>query len=137
MTLEYHMNSSPSSQNRQLNQFCHLHSMIQSKQCKSFLGVQWTEDPVLSLQWLGQLLQYGFDPWPGNFYVPWTQPEKKKKKSKQCVFKKVLKCSDLGEIISSEKHTKLIYKIVSFFKKFLSPYPQHMEVPGPGLNSQL
>ena len=33
-------------------------------------------DPALSLQQLWR----GFDPWPGNFYVPQEQPKKKKKK---------------------------------------------------------
>ena len=39
--------------------------------------MQW--DPVLSLQWLGPLLQHGFDSWPGNFYMLWIWPKKKKK----------------------------------------------------------
>ena len=41
------------------------------------------EDPVLSLQQLGLLLWCGFDPWPGNFRMPWVwlpPPEKSEKK---------------------------------------------------------
>ena len=30
---------------------------------------QWVKDPALSLQWLG------FDPWPGNFCLPWAWPK--------------------------------------------------------------
>ena len=33
------------------------------------LVAQWTEDPVLLL------LGHEFDPWPGNFYMPWLQPK--------------------------------------------------------------
>ena len=32
--------------------------------------------PVLSLQWLGLLGWYGFNPWPGNFCMPWVWPKK-------------------------------------------------------------
>lgn len=35
--------------------------------------VQWVKDLVLSLQWL-QLLLW-FDPWPGNFCMPWARPK--------------------------------------------------------------
>ena len=42
--------------------------------------VQQVKDLVLSLQWLGSLLWHSFDPWPGNFYMLWVQPKKKKKK---------------------------------------------------------
>ena len=31
---------------------------------------QWVKDPVLSLLW------HGFDPWPGNFCMPWAWPKK-------------------------------------------------------------
>lgn len=34
---------------------------------------------MLALLWLGSLLGCGFSPWPGNFHMPWAQPEKKKK----------------------------------------------------------
>ena len=41
---------------------------------------QQVKDPVLSLQQLGLLLWCGFNPWPGNFHMPWVQKKKKKKK---------------------------------------------------------
>ena len=34
-------------------------------------------DPSSLLLWHGSLLWQGFDPWPGNFHMPWTQPKKK------------------------------------------------------------
>ena len=43
----------------------------------SSLAAQKVKDPALSLQWLG------FNPWPGNFGMPWVQPKKGKKKEKQ------------------------------------------------------
>lgn len=39
-------------------------------------GVQWVKDLALSLEWLGLLLWHRFDPWPGNFHVPWGWPKK-------------------------------------------------------------
>ena len=39
---------------------------------------QQVKDLVLSLQQLGLLLWYRFDPWPGNFHMPWLWPKKKK-----------------------------------------------------------
>ena len=44
---------------------------------------QEVKDPVLSLQWLGSLLLYGFDPWPRNFHMLQMQPKEKKKKKKK------------------------------------------------------
>ena len=38
---------------------------------------QWVKDLALSLQWLWVLLWLGFDPWPREFHMPWTQPKKK------------------------------------------------------------
>ena len=35
---------------------------------RSSLVMQWVKDSALSLQWLGMLLWWGFDPWPGNFW---------------------------------------------------------------------
>ena len=40
---------------------------------------QQVKDLVLSLQQLGLLLWYRFDPWPGNFHMPQVQPKKKKR----------------------------------------------------------
>ena len=34
--------------------------------------VQWVMDLVLSLLW------YSFDPWPGNFHMPWVWQKKNK-----------------------------------------------------------
>ena len=38
---------------------------------------QWVKDLALSLQRLGSLLWYGFDPWPRS--MPWMEPKKEKK----------------------------------------------------------
>ena len=35
--------------------------------------VQWVKDPALSLLW------HRFDPWDGNFHVPWAETKRKKK----------------------------------------------------------
>ena len=37
------------------------------------------KDLSLSLLWLGSLLWHRFDPWPGNFCMPWVQPPLQKK----------------------------------------------------------
>ena len=50
---------------------------------ESPLVVQWVKDLVLSVQQLWSLLGSGFDPWPGNFHIPWVMKEKKKKKERQ------------------------------------------------------
>jgi len=44
------------------------------------LVVKWVKDLTLSLQQLGSLLWHEFNPWPGNFYMPWAQPKEKRKK---------------------------------------------------------
>ena len=48
---------------------------------KFFLGssllVQWVKDLSLSLLWLRSLLWRVFNPWPGNFQMPWVQPTNK------------------------------------------------------------
>ena len=41
------------------------------------------KDLALSLLWLRSLLWWGFDPWPGNFCMPWAWQKKKKKKKKK------------------------------------------------------
>ena len=35
----------------------------------------WVKDPMLP--WHRPQLPLGFDPWPGNFHMPWVQPKKK------------------------------------------------------------
>ena len=38
---------------------------------KEFPGGLVVKDPKLLLLWLRSLLWYRFDPWPGNFCIPW------------------------------------------------------------------
>lgn len=38
------------------------------------------KDLALSPLWLGSLLWREFDPWPGNFSMPWAQSKKKENK---------------------------------------------------------
>jgi len=47
---------------------------------ESSLVVQQVKDLALSLQWFGSLLWHEFDPWLGNFHMPWEWQKKKKKK---------------------------------------------------------
>ena len=42
---------------------------------------QGVKDPALLLLWLRSMLWRKFNPWPGNFYIPWSQPKKEKEKS--------------------------------------------------------
>ena len=44
----------------------------------SSLVTQWVGDLVSSLQWLGSLLEHGFDPWSRNFHMLWAWPKKKR-----------------------------------------------------------
>ena len=47
--------------------------------------VQWVKDPALQQVW--QRLQIrGFDPWPGNFFMPWMWPKEKENKTKHGKF---------------------------------------------------
>ena len=45
-----------------------------------YLGVpavaQWVKDLALLQLWYKLQLQLCFDPWPGNFHMPWMQPKK-------------------------------------------------------------
>ena len=50
---------------------------MQSRKIRSFFVAQWVKDLALSLLW------QEFDPWPGNFQMPWGQPKKKKKERKK------------------------------------------------------
>ena len=45
---------------------------------------QWTKDLALPWLWLGQQLQLPFNPYPGNFYMPWCSTKKPKKKKEKC-----------------------------------------------------
>ena len=48
---------------------------------RSSLMAQGVKDPALLLLWLRSMLWRKFNPWPGNFYIPWSQPKKEKEKS--------------------------------------------------------
>ena len=41
--------------------------------------MQQVKDLAFSQQQFGSLLWHGFDPWSGNFHMPWVQAKKKKK----------------------------------------------------------
>ena len=53
----------------------HKKSLI-SKRDQGSLVIQWFKNLALSLQWLMLLLWCKFSPWPGNFHMPWVQPNK-------------------------------------------------------------
>ena len=42
---------------------------------------QWVKDAALSLLWLRPLLWQGFDPWPGNFHMPWVRRRKERERN--------------------------------------------------------
>ena len=50
------------------------------------------KDLALSLQWLGSVPGCRFNPWPGNFHMPYVQPKKKRKekKRKTCLWAQLL-----------------------------------------------
>ena len=64
---------------------------------RSSLVAQQIEDLVLSLLWRK------FDPWPGNFCMPWAQPEKKERKKYK---KKYIKKSSEIPFYSQEDSCK-------------------------------
>ena len=43
------------------------------------LVAQRVKDPVLPLQQLKCLLWHGFDPWPGNFRMPWVGQKRRRR----------------------------------------------------------
>ena len=59
-------------------------------------GVQ-VKDPALSLLWLGWLLWYRFNPWPGNFHMPWVCETKRDRE---------LSSKRVGEFESKKKKKK-------------------------------
>ena len=48
---------------------------IQKTRLLEFPGSLVVEDLVWSLLWLGSLLWYRFDAWPGNFHMLWVLPK--------------------------------------------------------------
>ena len=48
---------------------------------------QWVKVLALSLQHLGSLLWFGFNPWSGNFHILWTWPPQKKQQIPSVVSK--------------------------------------------------
>ena len=56
------------------------------------------EEVAFSLAW------NGFDPWPGNFPMPWVWPKKKKRKEK-----KTESLTELAEISRTEQVERVIY----------------------------
>ena len=78
----------------------------------SSLPVQQVKDPVLSLQWPGSMLWWGFEPWPRNFHMPQGQPKKKKNKKK--------KASNITISFCIFQNLTQTFYIPSFFILFLS-----------------
>ena len=56
----------------------------------SSLVAQQVKDLALSLLWCR------FDPWPGNFHMPWAWPKKEKEKEKKQIGTRKLKLMALG-----------------------------------------
>ena len=52
-------------------QFIYIFSKVGSS-----LVAQGVKDPVLSLLWLRLLSWHGFNPWPGDFHMPWMGPKR-------------------------------------------------------------
>ena len=50
---------------------------------QSSLLAQWAKDLALSLLWHGLLLWLKFNPWPGNFHMPWAWPKNKTKQNQE------------------------------------------------------
>ena len=48
--------------------------------CQSSLVAQWVKDTASLPWWLRSLLWYRFDPWPGNFHIPWVQPKQRERR---------------------------------------------------------
>ena len=67
-----------------------LSSSFQKYTCRSSLVAQQVKDLVLSL------LRCGFSPWPGNFHILWSQPQK-------CTLKNTYTCIKI--------YTKIIFSI--------------------------
>ena len=44
---------------------------------------QWVGDLALLWLWCGLQVWLKFDPWPGNFHMPWVWPERKKRERKE------------------------------------------------------
>ena len=42
----------------------------------SSLVAQWVKDPLVSLLRFWSLPWHGFNPWPGNFHMPWMWPKR-------------------------------------------------------------
>ena len=49
--------------------------------------VQWVKNLVLPQLWYRLQLWLKFDPWPGNFHMPWAQPKTKNQKNSCCLQK--------------------------------------------------
>ena len=89
--------------------------------------MQWVKDLALSLQWLRSLLCLGFDSWPGNFHMPWTQPKKPPKISF------IIQPSITTELLSSFNS---ILVLGGFCFCFLEPQVWHMKAPMLGIYSR-
>ena len=82
---------------------------------------QWTEDPVLLLLW------HEFDPWPGNFYMPWLQPKEIKNNTHTHTHIRILsKINSWYEILSQR-----IYEFIKFAKYFKLPSSEIISIYTP------
>ena len=68
--------------------------------------VQWVKDPALSLLWIE------FDPWPGNFCVPWIPPKIRVKLNKMAQCSRVSVSSD-AETIHGTNYAPIVEKYIS------------------------
>ena len=53
---------------------CLRNKFKKKKRNRNSLVVQWVKGLALSLLWLRSLLWHGFNPWSGNFCMPWVCP---------------------------------------------------------------
>ena len=89
---------------------------------EEFPVAQWVKKVALLLQWLTWLLWHRFNPWPGNFCIPWVRPKNNVEHPFMCIF---------GHPSSLEK---CLFR--SFFVFLFWPHLQHVGVSQPWIKSK-